>query len=144
IIVRMIDSFMYFVHQGGKKLKAGGLLGMILPDVLLYQSDNQKLRGFILDNFAIRQILNLGNVFEKVTRPAAILIIESKGRASRVEAADLSSLGKATKSSELKNPKQFVAFPQTKIREVPGFLFVTSDLARYAVWSKITAAPNQR
>lgn len=36
IIVRMIDSFMYFVHQSTKKLRPHGLFGMILPDVILW------------------------------------------------------------------------------------------------------------
>ena len=74
IIVRMIDSFMYFVYQGSKKLKAHGRFGMILPDVLLYQKDNAKLRGFILKYFKIDVLLNMSNVFEKVTRPASIII----------------------------------------------------------------------
>ena len=44
IIVRMIDSFMYFVHETSQRVHSGGFFGMILPDVLLYQTDNQKLR----------------------------------------------------------------------------------------------------
>ncbi len=36
IIVRMIDSFMYFVYQSCRKLVGGGRFGMILPDVVLY------------------------------------------------------------------------------------------------------------
>ena len=60
------DSFMYFVYQGSKKLKAHGRFGMILPDVLLYQKDNAKLREFILKYFKIYLLLNMSNVFEKV------------------------------------------------------------------------------
>ncbi|MBM4136032.1 MAG: hypothetical protein FJ241_04285 [Nitrospira sp.] len=43
IIVRMIDSFMYFVYQTSQKLSSKGSFGMILPDVLLYQKDNYRL-----------------------------------------------------------------------------------------------------
>ena len=71
----MIDSFMYFVHQGCRKLKAQSYFGMILPDVILYQRDNTKLREFILTHFRIQVLMNLGDVFEKVVRPACILIL---------------------------------------------------------------------
>jgi adenine-specific DNA methylase len=67
---------MYFVYQGSKKLKAHGRFGMILPDVLLYQKDNAKLREFILKYFKIDVLLNMSNVFEKVTRPASIIIFQ--------------------------------------------------------------------
>ena len=75
IIVRMIDSFMYFVHQGSRKLNTRGYFGMILPDVILYQIDNQKLREYILDRFNIHEIINMGDIFKKVTRPSCILIL---------------------------------------------------------------------
>lgn len=41
IIVRMIDSFMYFVYRASKIVKQDGAFGMILPDVILYQGDNE-------------------------------------------------------------------------------------------------------
>ena len=46
IIVRMIDSFMYFAHASVERLRKGGSFGMILPDVMLYQTDTQRLRQF--------------------------------------------------------------------------------------------------
>src|SRR5260370_37050449 len=73
IIVRMIDSFMYFVYQGSKKLNDHGCFVMILPDVILYQTDNQKLREYLIDEFKLQRIVNMGDVFKKVTRPACIL-----------------------------------------------------------------------
>jgi len=63
IIVRMIDSFMYFVYKSYNLLKPDGSFGMILPDVLFYQTDNEKLREYILKNSNIEALLNLGNVF---------------------------------------------------------------------------------
>ncbi|MBN2250687.1 MAG: N-6 DNA methylase, partial [Candidatus Altiarchaeota archaeon] len=91
IIVRMIDSFMYFVYKSSKVIKSCGNFGMILPDVLLYQTDNRKLREFLLNNFKIINILNIGNVFDKVTRPSCILILE-QGRSPEqiVKVLDLS------------------------------------------------------
>jgi type I restriction-modification system DNA methylase subunit len=76
VIVRMIDSFMYFLHQGIQKTASDGYLGMILPDVILYQQDNEKLRNVILSSSEVQYLLNLGDVFQKVTRPACILILK--------------------------------------------------------------------
>lgn len=45
MIVRMIDSFMFFVVRACSLIRPNGLLGMIVPDVLLYQVDNGKLTG---------------------------------------------------------------------------------------------------
>ena len=42
IIVRMIDSFMYFVSTSFRILREEGYFGMILPDVFLYQNDCEK------------------------------------------------------------------------------------------------------
>jgi hypothetical protein len=47
IIVWMVDSFLYFVHASIERLRHGGFLGLILPDVMLYQADTQKLRQFL-------------------------------------------------------------------------------------------------
>ncbi|ODS33584.1 MAG: hypothetical protein SCARUB_01318 [Candidatus Scalindua rubra] len=111
IIVRMIDSFMYFVYQGCRKLKPNRHFGMILPDVVLYQKDNEKLRNFILKNFKINFLLNMGNVFEKVTRPSSILIFErSKSYSSKnvINTADLSTVDKVNKPSLILDESYFV------------------------------------
>jgi TaqI-like C-terminal specificity domain/N-6 DNA Methylase len=145
IIVRMIDSFMYFVHQGSMKLNSHGYFGMILPDVILYQTDNQKLREFILDQFKIDRILNMGDVFEKVTRPACILIFQS-GRSSKqiIDVADFSGVRKNTKASVMADKSRFMTVAQAQIREVPGSLFLTGNIANYSIWTKISALRHQK
>jgi len=145
IIVRMIDSFMYFVHQGSAKLNTQGLFGMILPDVVLYQTDNEKLRKFILAHFGVRRVLNMGNVFHKVTRPACILILE-RGKApdQLTTAANLSEVRKEDKPREIENKARYGSLPQSSIQEIPGSLFVTSNLAQYAIWAKVRSVPHQQ
>ena len=88
IIVRMIDTFMYFVYQSLLKLNSYGYFGMILPDVILYQKDNEKLRKYILDNYNLETAVNVGNVFHSVNRPSAIIIINSwKNKAQMMKLA---------------------------------------------------------
>jgi len=77
IIVRMIDSFMFFMDKSIDLITKNGVIGMIVPDVILYQKDNSKLRERILDETHLNIALNVGDgIFEDVARPSAILIYE--------------------------------------------------------------------
>ena len=138
IIVRMIDSFMYFVYKSRKVIKAGGNFGMILPDVLLYQTDNRKLREFLLNNFKIINILNMGNVFDKVTRPACILILE-QGQSPKhiVKVLDLSESIKTDKPFEIWNEQHYLHLTQDSIRKITASLFVTTNITQYEILTKI-------
>jgi hypothetical protein len=145
IIVRMIDSFMYFVHQGSKKLNAHGYFGMILPDVLMYQTDNRKLREFILSQFKIHRILNMGDVFKKVIRPACILIFESGQRPKHlIEVANFSQVPKAYKATEIRKQSRFMKVTQEEIRDLPGSLFLTTSAAHYSIWTKVNSVQHQK
>ena len=44
IIVRMIDSFMFFVAKACASVRQHGHIGMIVPDVIFYQTDNLRMR----------------------------------------------------------------------------------------------------
>lgn len=77
IIVRMVDSFMFFMDKSIDLITKGGLIGMIIPDVILYQKDNSKLRERILNETHLNIALNVGDgIFEDIARPSAILIYE--------------------------------------------------------------------
>jgi len=94
IIVRMIDSFMYFVALSLKKLTKSGICGLIVPDVILYQKDNEKIRNLILTEYNMLQAVNTGNVFRKVTRPCAIVVVENAPSSDSFLVADTSKLNK--------------------------------------------------
>ena len=138
IIVRMIDSFMYFVHQSSEKLRALGRFGMILPDVLLYQSDNQKLRETLLRRFSIDHILNMGNVFKKVTRPACIITFsKNNASSSTVRVANLSDAPKSIKEKTMADDAGLTVLRQDFLVELPGSLFITSNIGGYEIWKRI-------
>ncbi len=144
IIVRMIDSFMYFVHQGTQKLTTNGFLGMILPDVIFYQTDNFKLRAYLLQDFRIREALNMGDVFHQVTRPACILIIQHGSCSSQVvNVTDLSDLQKTHKPVEIVNERCIHKLAQSDIYKIPGCLFITKNVSHYTIWAKVKSIPHQ-
>lgn len=141
IIVRMIDSFMFFVFQTLNRMKPSGKFGMILPDVIFYQVDNFRLREYIIKNYNIEFALNMGNVFYGVVRPSCILIADGgkKKRDNPIRVLDLSSTEKeSVKVSTIRNTNSFQQFKQEDILEIPQMLIVTSNLSDYYLLSKIT------
>ncbi|MFA5566958.1 MAG: TaqI-like C-terminal specificity domain-containing protein, partial [Acidimicrobiia bacterium] len=79
IVIRMVDTFMFFVNLSFLIKSKLGLICQIIPDVILYQIDNTKLRQKILNNYQLLIVANLGdNIFEDVTRPSCILQIAHK------------------------------------------------------------------
>jgi hypothetical protein len=77
IIVRMIDSFMFFMDKSIDLIGKGSIIGMIVPDVILYQKDNSKLRERILRDTHLKFAINVGDgIFDDVARPSAIVIYE--------------------------------------------------------------------
>jgi type I restriction-modification system DNA methylase subunit/predicted type IV restriction endonuclease len=138
IIVRMIDSFMYFVHQTSKKVNKSGFFGMILPDVILYQNHNEKLRNYILKNYSIKIAINVGDVFDKVSRPTAILIFQLiRSKSIPIDIADISNIKKLEKSKYLFDKNHYEIIDQNALLEIPKFLFVTSHPSRYELLKKV-------
>lgn len=79
IVVRMVDTFMFFINLSFIIKSNQGLICQIIPDVILYQVDNIKLREKILANHQLLIVANLGdNIFEDVARPSCILQIGNK------------------------------------------------------------------
>jgi type I restriction-modification system DNA methylase subunit len=133
---------MYFVYQGSKKINSAGYLGMILPDVILYQSDNELLRRYLLKNFNLEIILNIGDVFHKVTRPSCI-IIAKKGKpvGNKVKVSNLTSLTKELKPDAMRDKSRFGELPQEELIKIPGTAFITDKPEHYLIWNKIQVMP---
>ncbi|MGC9443596.1 MAG: Eco57I restriction-modification methylase domain-containing protein [Candidatus Methanospirareceae archaeon] len=77
IIIRMIDSFMFFLHKSSQLLSKSGLLGVIIPSTFLTQVDNQNLRRFFINDFQVNIVINLGTeVFGRnVLNTSTILVV---------------------------------------------------------------------
>jgi len=144
IIVRMIDSFMYFLHANSKRLRRSGFLGMIVPDVLLYQVDNEKLRQYILASFSLRHSINMGNVFHRVTRPASIIILQNKPPAgNNTIVADLSSTDTKNKPAELERAELFSTVSQDRFLQMPGSMLTARSGTVFDLWDRIKLVPHQ-
>jgi len=132
IIVRMIDSYMFFVNRSFDIIIENGLLSMIVPDVLLYQIDNKKLREKILTNYSLDAVINLGDgVFEDVARPAAIFGLSSNGSHTTLV---------ANYSHKKKKNISWIDFTEidTNLYSIfPYKIFATNNFDGYKILSKI-------
>ena len=78
IVVRMVDSFMFFMNLSFSLKSKKGLVCQIIPDVILSQIDNEKLREKIFKKSQLEIALNLGDaIFEDVSRPSCIILLTS-------------------------------------------------------------------
>jgi type I restriction-modification system DNA methylase subunit len=138
IIVRMIDSFMYFISASMEKLCNDGLLGMIVPDVLLYQIDNEKLRKHIFATSKLHIAINAGNVFQKVTRPSAIIILENGASEQKdIMVSDLTLVAMKDKERIFEKGLTYEFADLCLIKGLPNTAIPTQHVGNYTLVSKI-------
>ncbi|RXG23873.1 Eco57I restriction-modification methylase domain-containing protein [Leeuwenhoekiella aequorea] len=129
IIVRMVDSFMFFIDKSIDLINDVGVIGMIIPDVILYQKDNSKLREKILEETQLQIAINVGDgIFDEVARPSAIVVYSKKksknpsivGNFNKYKDVDINTIDTYEVQSEL-----FYSIPNT--------VFATQNLSGYQI-----------
>lgn len=129
IIVRMVDSFMFFMDKSIDITNKLGVIGMIIPDVILYQKDNSKLRERILKETQLDLALNVGDgIFQEVARPSAIVVYSKQknnkptlvGNFNKYKDKDINSINTHEVEKEL-----FYSIPNT--------VFATQNLSGYEI-----------
>jgi len=143
IVVRMIDSFMYFANKAISLIRPSGRFGMILPDVLLYQTDNERLRRKLVDETCLHRICNMGNVFDQVVRPASVVVFSKTiTKKNDVLVADFTSCDSISKRHHLSDSSWYSTVKQSDISKLPGTVFATSNISQYLIWDIIKKVPN--
>jgi predicted RNA methylase len=141
IIVRMIDSFMFFVTKACALVRQRGRVGMIVPDVMLYQVDNLRLRELLLEKFRLALAVNLGDrVFARVTRPSCIFVAQrAMGAGNQVQVLDVSGTREEEKAEALlgHSGSNVSRIKQVDISLLPAKLVPVSGTRRYALWFRL-------
>lgn len=76
---KMFDSFLFFIALGENILRTKGLKSYILPNNLIYQMTFEKARLFLISNFSLIKVINLGDkVFEDADVPTCIYISQKE------------------------------------------------------------------
>lgn len=136
IIVRMIDSFMFFVDKSLNIINSNGFIGLIVPDVVLYQKDNQKLREKLLLNTIITHAINVGDgIFEEVARPSAI-IIAKKSKDHKNE----TQVGNFDKRSMIDIFSiKLESISQKIFKSLPNSIFATKEIKGYSILNRLSS-----
>ena len=110
---------------------------MIVPDVILYQSSYLLLRQFLINNFYISKLLNMGmNVFKGVKQPSAIVIFKNKNDYnSKIIAGDFTNV--TEKESEISDKSNFNTYNQKLLDKIPSNLLITNNINNYSILEKI-------
>ncbi|MBS4042089.1 MAG: class I SAM-dependent DNA methyltransferase [Flavobacteriales bacterium] len=132
IVVRMIDTFMFFINLSFIIKSNQGLICQIIPDVILYQVDNIKLREKILANYQLLIVANLGdNIFEDVARPSCILQIGNKSYKPITKVFEYS----AKDNVHIDDIIPF-EIETTVFSELPNTVFATRNITGYKILSR--------
>jgi type I restriction-modification system DNA methylase subunit len=141
IIVRMVDSYMYFIDKSINILNNSGYLGMIIPSTFLNQSDLQLLRKKIIENYNIQAVINLGDkVFgKKVLNTSTVLIVTKADSCSdHISISDLRNINPNEKPHKLKevtisDSRQWIEM----ISADPKVIFITSNDAKNNLYKRL-------
>lgn len=98
--MRTIDVYNYFISRAAKMVN--NQFGYIIPSTLLAQYEYTKCRKYIIDNFNIQRIINLGeNVFDDNSYPTMIIVFSKSNEKETVRILDI----KDSKSNEERREK---------------------------------------
>jgi adenine-specific DNA-methyltransferase len=129
IIVRMTDSFMFFINECFNLAKPNGIITHIIPEVVLNQQDNTELRKKIFTEKTVESIINLGDgVFEGVTR--ACCILQLKNSPSIKNYYDVMDFVRDEKK-KLKFLNSGVRVEKSLVEKLPNFIFPTQQIELY-------------
>lgn len=135
IIVRMINSYMFFIHHAIRITKTDGYNGWVVPDAILYQSDNEKLRNLLLSGHTLKEIINIGDAFDDVVQPCAIFVVKNSMPTTGDTVFILDTSSNKNKSVAINTEAPEIIDNQI-MRGLPGGIWPTKHLKAYPILSR--------
>ncbi|MBI4324462.1 MAG: N-6 DNA methylase [Chloroflexi bacterium] len=140
VIVRMVDSFMFFIYREKTLTRPNGFQSLIVPSPFFLQVDIKALRRHLL-NLSLRTLVNLGDgVFgPNVTAPSCIFVVEAKSCVPAkqwVRVGDLTHVPVSEKPSKLRDSTSFRELPQDFYLKTHNFAFITKGFHATQIVSK--------
>lgn len=75
--MRTPDTFNYFISLSFRLLKKNGISCYIVPNNLLFQTEYEKTRSFLIKTNSIKVVMNLGDgIFESATVPSCVFLCQ--------------------------------------------------------------------
>ncbi len=130
------DSYQIFLYHGIKDLlTTEGILGYIIPNELCLEDTTQHLRSFLLE-YKLLEINNLGyEMFDEVTRPSLILLIEKEKSPENNKVHIFTGLTPTNKSllkDDIKTIEQIISDDQFKRNQNE---FLTNEKKRFDIFA---------
>ncbi|WP_041522222.1 DUF7149 domain-containing protein [Gilvimarinus agarilyticus] len=134
IVVRMIDTFMFFLNLSFIIKSNKGLVCQIIPDVILYQVDNFKLRQKILNQSQLLLVANLGDhIFEDVARPSCIVLFGNQDLDDAISILEYSS----NNSVDIADVTPSIV-SSSFYNVLPNKLFATRNISGYEILKRFS------
>lgn len=126
IHVRTPESFNYFVSRFIQVCKLNAICSLIIPSSFLNQIEFEKSRKFILDNYSLSELLNLGdNVFNGIAAPTCIVSIIKNNVENKFSYANLTKVERENLDISMKIDKIWLQ-REIFINNV-GYNFINSE-----------------
>jgi len=139
--MRTPDTFNYFISKGFRNLHDGGVLSYIVPNNLLFQSEYEKTRRYLLSKNQFSIGINLGDgVFNTATVPSCIFLASRKNkgfnqyqyadiRKANKEGLDFSSIFKTeSASSTLMVPASVFGISEAEFKIIEKFRAISTTI----------------
>ncbi len=116
----IIDTYALFLEEATSLLQPDGLLGYILPDIVLLKN-YPTVRKHLLDNYCIKEIIHVGRAFQDVNLDAAIIIAQ-KEKSKELRTQNITTV--VTNGEDyLQGIQVRDSIPQAEFKDTPKFKF---------------------
>ncbi len=123
---RLPDTTKYFFGAIQIILRQSGVVGQIVPNVLLYFQEYENWRKLLLSRYKLTDIVNLGDqVFDDVTAPCCVIIAE-KATANSEDSVRVWELRYIPRTLLPSLPEEYMTHvSQQQFQQLPNYIFVS-------------------
>lgn len=136
VIVRTLNTYMVFVNRALKISKRGAYNGWVVPDSILFQPHNKKLRDCIVLNNSLKEVVSLGNAFKDVAQPCAIFIF-SKEPTLEYSSVKMLDISNSSDKAEVLSNSDFSNIDSCILKDLPGSIWPTKNAESYFLLKKV-------
>ncbi len=126
IHVRTPESFNYFISRFIQMGKTKSTTSLIIPSSFLNQIEFEKTRKYLLDNYSLIKVLNLGDdVFNGIAAPTCIISVGKELSENKFLYADMTKLEREKLSVEMNQVDFYL--PSSTFKNNIGYNFIFSE-----------------
>ncbi|MFX0095905.1 MAG: class I SAM-dependent DNA methyltransferase, partial [Candidatus Hodarchaeota archaeon] len=134
------DAYELFVERATQIIAENGFLGLVLPRRFLTNEKNELLRRFLLNNYKIYTLAEVGAPFQASVEAAILIAIKVQKQTDQLIQLKDNRQVELISVSEFKKTRKTRSVPQNLLKKLPFSIFnVNLDEELYALICKISA-----